>query len=935
MPRRALSILLLLLAGCRPDPSTDKTGETGDTGGGGDTGETDDPIPTGCITVDGGGGYANISDAIAVATDGSVVSLCAGTWNETVVIDKALTLEGPGMDEATLVAPTNEPAIEIAADGVTIRGVALEGTRSGVVVDGFADTRLVAVGFLAVDNYGVEASDVSNLSVEGCTFNATAYGGVQVDGGTASVVDSTFNDNVGFAIKGVGGAELVVSNNSITGTTPTDPDEVVDGHGIWLVESSAALSANVLTDNAFVGIYADSSALTLSGDSVEGSLYGVAHILEDLSVDGVTLTDNYYYGLFAITDQPVEVTGAVISGDPASVVDVDTDLWGDEDVGYLGVGLYVAAPTVTVSSSTVTGYNNAGLLLGSYDDSGCVASLDGVTLADNGRIGMYVLGADLLANDVTVQGVIDIEEGGDSQCYTVDTNAAASLIQSSATWTGGAVQDNDGYGIASLYSALELEGATISGNACGGVMNYGGALVAQGNTFSASGNDSFEAGLVSYQGSSTAVVGNTFVDNQVWTTTYDYEYDDGAGTTYHYQQYGYTGYDLQIFYGGTNTIEGNTFTTGTNSVYAYDADVEIEDNTWTDYRGVVFQVGSSEGNTLTIKDATVDGFYSYGAYCSQATLDISDSTFQNGGNYYYEYYSYVNDELSYSYTGEYANQTLYGYDCTMVAEDVDVLDTNGGVLTGNGGSYELTGIKGQNVGNAGSTGADTIYLSSYSYYYYDTSSGSEYESFYEVEAWLSDVTLDGVVAGNGITVIESIYEYYGDGADDPDTLVHLDGVTLNDIDESGLRLETSGTVETGPEVDVSDLVISGAADGVYASTGTLSVENAEISDVTGEALDLTSSTVSLSGLTISGAGADAVTASGGSLTMTGSSVDASAGTGLVLSSLTAEVTGNTITGSAGYGMECSEVTFSACGNDLSGNTLGEQTGCDESCATPE
>ncbi len=928
MPRRALSVLLLLLVGCKPDPSTDKTGETGDTG---DTGgeETGEPIATGCITVDGGGGYANIADAIALASEGSVVSLCAGSWSETVVIDKGLTLEGPGLDEATLVAPTNEPAIEIAANGVTIRGVALESTRSGVAITGFSDTRLVAVGFLAVDNYGVEAKDAENLSIEGSTFNATAYGGVLMDGGSATIVDSTFNDNVGFAIKGIEGAELTISNNTITGTAPTDPESVEDGHGIWLIGSEGALSANVLTDNAFVGIYADGSPLTLSGDSVSGSLYGVAHILDDLSVDAVTLNNNYFYGLFAISETGIDVSDTTVNGDLDAVIDVDTADWGDEDVGYLGVGLYLVAPTVNLSQSTVTGYNNAGLLIGAYDD-GCVATVEDVTLSGNGRIGMYVLPADLVATNVTIQDLIEVEDAGDEQCYSVGTNAAATLIQSSVIWSGGSVANNDGYGIASLYSSLELSGTTLTGNACGGAMNYGGAMVAEGNTVSNSGGGSFEGGLISYEGSSATILDNTFVDNQTWSTTYDYEYEDSSGNVYHYLQYGYVGSDIQIFYGGTNTIQENDFTTGTDSLYFYDADVDVEDNHWQDYRGVILQTGSSAGSTVTFSDAMIDGYHSYGAYCSQATLDVSDVSFVNGGSYYYEFYAYLNDEDYYSYTTEYANQTLYGYNCTMVAEDVSISATDGGVLTGNGGTYEITGLNAENVGNAGSTGSDTIYFASYSYYYYDTSAGSEYTSFYEVEAWLTDVEIIDIVAGNGLTVNESIYEYYGDGAEDPETLLHVDGLTLAGVADSAIRLEST-TTTTGPTADLSGVSIAGADDGIYASYASLTLDGVEITEVAGEGVELSESAMTGSGLMVSGAGSDALIASGGSLTLSESELSDSAGSGMVLSSLTADITGNLATGNLGYGMECSEVTFTACGNTLSGNDLGAQSGCDASC----
>lgn len=908
MPARASLALFVLLSACTGEAPTDKSGETGQTD---DTGNpVDDTAPTyeeGCILVDDGGGYANITDAVAVATDGSVVSLCAGSWEESVVIDKALTLEGPGMDDATIVGPTNQPAIEIQADGVTIRGVAIESTRDGVLIDGASDARLVAVGLLAVDNYGVEANDALNLSVEKSTFNATGYGGILISGGTVSVTDSSFNDNTGFAIKAADGAVLSASDNVITGTVPTDPDNVADGHGIWMVESEGALSGNTLTDNFFVGIFADSSPLTLDGDSVSGSLYGVAHVLYALDASGLTLDDNYFYGLFAVSDAAVSVSGTTISGDPDAVVDVPTSSWGDEDTGYLGTGLYLAAPTITVSQTTVTGYNNAGLLVGPYDsDVGAVADLEDVTLTSNGRIGLYAAGADLTANDVNITGVVEVEDAGDDQCLSVGTNAAATLIQSDVVWTGGEVSYNDGYGLTSLYSVLDLSGATIAGNACGGVMNFGGALLAEGNTVTASLGDSFQAGIVSYEGTSADIVGNSFVDNQTWAKTYDYEYDDGSGNTYHYEQYSYEGSDIQLWYGGTNTITDNTFVSGTESVLAYDSDVDIEDNSWSDYQGTVFYTASSTGTTMKVKKATVDDFHYYGAYCGSANLDLSDVSFENGGSYYYEFYAYLNDEPYYNYSSEYANPVMYGYQCGLTTDDVTVQDTDGLVLRGYGGSYELSGLVADSVGAADYSSYDAIYF----YGYLDT------------EAWLYDVDISNVITGGGV----GVYVY-----DDVSTALHVDGLTLSEVSGTAMNFKRYTTALPGTEADLSDVLIDGAAAGLSVDGATLDMDAVEIDGVTGVGLSSSSATLYGTRLTINEAGSSGMSVSGGSLNLSDSDILSSGGSGLTLSSATADVQSNAINGNAGYGMTCSSVTFSACSNDLSGNALGTQSGCDEGC----
>ena len=88
--RTLLILFLLALTGC-PNPG-DKNGDSGGTET--DTEDTDPSYETGCITVDGGGGYAHLGDAIALAQEGAVIELCDGTYEEAVTVDKGVTIRG-------------------------------------------------------------------------------------------------------------------------------------------------------------------------------------------------------------------------------------------------------------------------------------------------------------------------------------------------------------------------------------------------------------------------------------------------------------------------------------------------------------------------------------------------------------------------------------------------------------------------------------------------------------------------------------------------------------------------------------------------------------------------------------------------------------------------------------------------------------------------
>ena len=124
---RSPFLFLVLLTGCSGPSGKD------DTSGGDDTGDTDEVVyDQGCITVDGGGGYAHINDAITVAPEGAVIALCDGTYEEAVIVDKAVTLRGASVDGTLLNGPGADIPLTITATGVTVENLVITSARTGV-----------------------------------------------------------------------------------------------------------------------------------------------------------------------------------------------------------------------------------------------------------------------------------------------------------------------------------------------------------------------------------------------------------------------------------------------------------------------------------------------------------------------------------------------------------------------------------------------------------------------------------------------------------------------------------------------------------------------------------------------------------------------------------------------------------------------------------
>lgn len=102
-----------------------------------------EPASAATLTVCAGGGatYTTIGAAVSAASSGDTIQVCAGTYSESVTVNKTLTLMGPkaGIDardpsrtglsstEAVVTGPSGKTPFYITANGVTIDGFTIEG----------------------------------------------------------------------------------------------------------------------------------------------------------------------------------------------------------------------------------------------------------------------------------------------------------------------------------------------------------------------------------------------------------------------------------------------------------------------------------------------------------------------------------------------------------------------------------------------------------------------------------------------------------------------------------------------------------------------------------------------------------------------------------------------------------------------------------------
>ena len=822
---------LPLLLACGDKPDDEGSGEVDDTG-------SVIEYESGCITVDGGGGYAWLTDALSVAAEGSTITMCAADEHqEAVTIDKSITLVGPGSDALTLVAPTAEHAITITGSSVTISGLAIESTLSGIVVDGAANVSLSDITIAEAGQWGIKATDPLDLSVTEVVLSSNSYGGLAVDGGTATISNSELVGNTGYGVYTTGGAAVNIDANTITDTVPADEDDPSDGHGIYADDGAAvSTTGNTLSNNFFMNLFADGGDAAMSGDVLEGAFYGAVVFNGEASFSDLDITGAYWVGLWASSTDLItaeNITTSVISQEAGFL---DFDVWGVDSLG--GTGIILSSPDVVASNIDISGYNNTGMLV--QGDGGGNATLTDITIDDVGLHGMAIETIDADIENLTVTNLKDLDDVDETNdCFYINYINAVYAVQANVDWLGGQVSDGAGWGVVNLDGTMTVEGVDFANHECSSFIGFQSASVLTGNTFSGSA----DAPVVnSYYESSIVISDNTFADSQATEpVVYEYVYESYTYTIT-YTDYAQT-IDIFAYTTGDAVITGNTFSNGDQGIVIYGSDAEISSNTWEGYRSTPIQIqeyndGSSVSTpNVTITDVVISDWGSDGIGCYGANVEMEDVSFESGTTYSYSYeYEYLydtGDNYSGGYTSSNAGAAVFGNGCSMVLDGVEVNGHEGqGFWTYSytyDGTYELNDVTFSDVGS----GDSSYYSAIYSYGYFNEST-----------IYMNDVVVDGAHTGSGIYLNPSNGTYYEGG-------VTLDAtnVQISNTDQAGAYLQSVSANLSGLTVENTGTY------GIYANRSTVDItDSSSISDAGTIGLYISDSVANVDGLSVDGSG---------------------------------------------------------------------------------
>lgn len=242
----------------------------------------------------------SIQAAIDGASEGAVIVLSEGMWNESLTISKSITLQGQGAEHTVLLGVEEGlPVVDVDHDAdieVTIEALTVSRT-----------------GERAYGEDGVRAGGSVHVALRAVAVEGNRWNGISVaDAAHLSITESTITDNEGHGIWMQNAAQVHVSGTTVAAN---------EGSGVYMADSAqAVIDGSSVARNAGAGIIAWSEAspapqLSITGSTVEANLWtgivlggGVQVTLEDNKVLG-----NGEYGI-ALHERPCYDLGLVFTG---------------------------------------------------------------------------------------------------------------------------------------------------------------------------------------------------------------------------------------------------------------------------------------------------------------------------------------------------------------------------------------------------------------------------------------------------------------------------------------------------------------------------------------------------------------------------------------------------------------------------------------------
>jgi len=224
--------------------------------------------------------YATIQAAVDAAGPGDVVRIAKGDYAEAVVIDGKTDLTIRGKGKKTRLGGSTIPITVENSSDITIDALHFSGETAGIYV---IDMAGIAVrNCRAEGDYGIWALHASQMTIEGCSFEAGSTD-VHLAGSTECVIrDCQLAGSTGLVIASTSTIATVVDNefsNSLRGVVVRGASSVLDNE----------------FDSCPLGVhfFNEGTGATVAGNSFKGC---ETAILSDDDADSAVLDDNVIKG---------------------------------------------------------------------------------------------------------------------------------------------------------------------------------------------------------------------------------------------------------------------------------------------------------------------------------------------------------------------------------------------------------------------------------------------------------------------------------------------------------------------------------------------------------------------------------------------------------------------------------------------------------------
>lgn len=257
------------------------------------------------------------------AEPGDTVEIPAGTHDEPLRIDKAVTLRGTSRSQAMLKVKSDRPAIHVLTDEpVSVENLTIEWQRASSERTDHPQAAVAAKdGPLSIVNCefsgdaGIErcpaallVDGFAELELRDCLFSGFNFT-VQVTGGAKGVVEDCVFVNSGHCgLTALKGAELTVRRNLFTGSAY---------HGLRCTGGTLHAEDNLIIANRNRGIYVGNRAAhgSIRNNLILGNASGISVFGgSDTEIRNNVILDNTFVGIDARSFCPIKVEGNILAG---------------------------------------------------------------------------------------------------------------------------------------------------------------------------------------------------------------------------------------------------------------------------------------------------------------------------------------------------------------------------------------------------------------------------------------------------------------------------------------------------------------------------------------------------------------------------------------------------------------------------------------------